>query len=55
MKKKVKDLTIGEFKKICNENSCTYCPLKKYSICSLYPEHFSEIVLNQEIEVEEDE
>ena len=65
MKKKIKDLTFGEFIELANKYSkdCTRCPL--YSVpevdcqnfCDLSSKEkmFVKIALEQEIEVEDDE
>lgn len=53
MKKKIKDLTLEEVKKICKNNSCDECPLK---VVPCYKGYYVVVnsELNQEIEVEED-
>lgn len=52
MKKKIKDLTLEEVKKICSNNICDYCPLdlKELWCKSDDLEHYGE----EEIEVEDD-
>jgi hypothetical protein len=58
MKKKIKDLTLGEAKKICNmqERSnkfCEGCPLRKpYAKIRKCPIYYDE-VLEMEVEVDE--
>jgi hypothetical protein len=59
MKKKIRDLTIREIKKICEDRFkkgfpyCIKCPL--YSICQLSPDEMAQKDLDQEIEVDENE
>lgn len=36
MKKKIKDLTLEEIKKICNKYSCNECPLNIPHSCHCY-------------------
>lgn len=57
MKKKIKDLTLEECKKICDENVCSRecCPLYGKGICHQSFYDYEEEDLEQEIEVEEDE
>lgn len=60
MKKKIKDLTIEEIDKICNNTNCGRCPLLfcedcHYANVCLNQAHGLYDFLNQEIEVEEDE
>lgn len=57
-KKKVKDLTLSEAKKYCDDKAkekdgvyCIDCPLA--NICGDYLDGFDDEDLNQEIEVEE--
>lgn len=51
-KKKIKDLTLEDCKKICKKYPCTLCPIQKL-ICGV---SYSIITLDieEEIEVEED-
>lgn len=53
MKKKIKDLTIEEIKKICGNNICNYCPFDLDTPYCKYDdlEHYGD----EEIEVDEDE
>ena len=53
MKKKIKDLTLEEIKKICINHSCQFCPLdiNEFWCKNNDLEHYGE----QEIEVDEDE
>ena len=53
MKKKIKDLTLEEFKKICGKNSCDYCPLDLDGTRCKYDdlEHYG----NDEIEVDDED
>lgn len=53
MKKKIKDLTIEEIKKICGNNICNYCPFDLDAPYCKYDdlEHYGE----EEIEVDVDE
>ena len=59
MKKKIKDLTFGELKTMCDKyTTCYDCPLYNLEyddICKLRPDMYDEDILNQEVEVEEDE
>ena len=53
MKKKIKDLTLEEFKKLCGNNICEYCPCyldELHCKCDDL-EHYGD----EEIEVEADE
>jgi hypothetical protein len=61
MKKKIKDMTREEFKKMCDkyDSSCTGCPLSWMNDCfglrDYLKAHEMEKALEQEIEVEDDE
>lgn len=58
MKKKIKDLTLGELKNICKKNteSCYDCPLFELDfLCKDNPMDYTDNALNKEIEVEENE
>ena len=61
MKKKIKDFTREEFKKMCEkyDDTCEGCPLSWMSNCfdlrDYLKAHKMEKVLDQEIEVEDDE
>ena len=58
MKKKIKDLTLGELLKICDESYvCEECPLYVNSYCSLneMPSHLWKEDLEQEVEIKEEE
>ena len=55
MKKKIKDLTLGEITKICYGNSCIDCPLNpknKLVGCSFYLTRFED-VLDKEVKINE--
>lgn len=53
MKKKIKDLTLEECKKICeNNNTCTICPMG--TVCYQTPIYYEDEDLEQEVEVPED-
>ena len=54
MKKKIKDLTLEEVKKICKNNSCDECPLKD-APCQKGYDALVNSEINQEIEVEDNE
>ena len=56
MKKKIKDLTLEEIRKICENKKCTNCILLTYLswyFCKV--NNYLDDVLEQEIEVEDDE
>lgn len=60
MKKKIRDLTLNEVKKICyGKDTCSGCPLieikNKAFGCPYYDIAYYENKLDQEIEVEENE
>lgn len=63
MKKKVKDLTMKEFRNICDSRQkCEGCPFEEYdniadcrNIRTYIAQRELKKVLNQEVEVEEDE
>lgn len=55
-RKKIKDLTLEEQKKICLKNKCNKdCPLAFINICIHTPYSFREEDLEKEIDVEDDE
>ena len=52
MKKKIKELTISDFKNICYKHkTCRECPLGKLSVCVLSPYMICESTLEKEIEL----
>ena len=61
MKKKIRDLTIEECKKFCEDKDCSKCPFV-YVICNptsynswiYHQELYSDGFLDQEVEVEND-
>lgn len=52
MIKKIKDLTISECKKICNENDCEKCPLA-IPICESNGMVFQFVDLDNEVELDD--
>ena len=58
MKKKIKDMTLQEVKKICHKKNCFYCPFYIVLCDDDFKIDFLdevEDVLDEEIEVEDDE
>lgn len=52
MKKKIKELTISDFKKVCSiHKTCRECPLGKLNVCVLSPYMINESTLEKEIEL----
>ena len=52
MKKKIKELTISDIKKICSRyHSCRECPLGKLNVCVLSPYMINESILDKEIDL----
>ena len=50
MKKKIKELTIADFKNICSTHkTCRECPLGKLNVCVLSPYMINDSILDKEI------
>lgn len=54
MKKKLKDITIGDMKHACNNHDCDECPFKDFEYCDFMFE-LNDDALMQEYDVSEAE
>ena len=56
MKKKIKDLTVGEIKKICKKHygnsnySCRTCPLNYINLCACFASDWNDLYYEVEVD-----